>query len=369
MDLINSVENPETGTSPSPASPENSILTSGRFELNSSAEAVEFFYRQGWTDGLPVVPPTPERVREFLYFGGKLPEDILGMIPARNRVLTAEKVAINAVMAGCLPSYMPVIVAVIEAMCQEEFNFHGHSASTGGAAPLVIVNGSIVQELNLNSGVNCFGPGVRANATIGRAIRLIMLNVGGTIPGLIDKSCLGHPGKYSYCLAEDEVGNPWGPLSVERGIPAGTSSVTVFAGEAPHYVHSPTGNTGERIVRAIANTILGTLYRSGFFVLVLCPEHVAIFKREGWTKDQIRQAIFERATRSVAEQKRLGGLPDEAIGPGEEEIVFHHPNSPEKLLIVTAGGGAGGFSAIIPPWAGGAESLPVTRAIGVCLEC
>ncbi len=344
-------------------------LSSQQFELNDPSEVVEFFYQKGWTDGLPVVPPTPERVSEFLYYAGKAPDEVLGVIPPRNRMITAEKVAINAVMAGCLPSYMPVIVAAIEAMCQEEFNFHGHSASTGGAAPLLIVNGSIVQELNLNSGVNCFGPGVRANATIGRAIRLVMMNVGGTVPGVIDKSCLGHPGKYSYCIAEDEAGNPWEPLSIERGIPAENSAVTVFAGEAPHYVHSPAGGTAERVVRAIVNTMLGTLYRSGYWVLVMCPEHVAIFKREGWTKAQIRQAIFDRAVRSVADQKRLVGLGEEMIIPEDEQALFHNVSHPEQLLIITAGGGAGGFSALIPPWAGGAESLPVTRAIGVCVDC
>src|SRR5579859_4380610 len=144
-------------------------LTSRRIVLDDPAEAIEYFYQQGWTDGLPVVPPTPKRVSEFLEFSGNLPGDILGMIPARNRVITAEKVAINAVMAGCLPNYMPVIVAAIEAMSQEVFNLHGISATTGGTAPLLIVNGPAVQQLNINFGVNCFGPGVRANATIGRA--------------------------------------------------------------------------------------------------------------------------------------------------------------------------------------------------------
>ena len=163
-------------------------LTSRRIELTDPAEAMEYFYQQGWTDGLPVVPPAPERVSEFLEYAGNLPGNILGMIPTRNRVITAEKVAINAVMAGCLPNYMPVIVAAVEAMCQEEFNLHGISATTGGTAPLLIVNGPAVQQLNINFGVNCFGPGVRANATIGRAIRLILMNVGGSIPGIDDRA-------------------------------------------------------------------------------------------------------------------------------------------------------------------------------------
>src|SRR5260370_37832563 len=196
--------------------------------------------------------------------------------------MTAEKVAINAVMAGCLANHRPVIVAAIEAMCQEPFNLHGISATTGGTAPLLIVNGPAVQQLNINCGVNLFGPGVRANATIGTAIRLVLMNVCGSIPGVLDKSCLGHPGKYSYCIAEDEEGNPWEPLSVERGIPAGLSAVTVFAGEAPHHVNSQGGGSGKRLVPAIANTMVGIAYLGVDLLLVRCPEHGTILQKEGW---------------------------------------------------------------------------------------
>lgn len=344
-------------------------LSSRRIELHDPAEAMEFYYRQGWTDGLPVVPPTPARVREFLEYSGHFPGDILGVIPARNRAITAEKVAINAVMAGCLPNYMPILVAAIEAMSQEQFNLHGITATTGGTAPLLIVNGPAVQQLNINCGVNVFGAGVRANATIGRAIRLILMNVCGSIPGVLDKACMGHPGKYSYCIAEDEEGSPWEPLSVERGIPEGLSAVTVFAGEAPHQVNSQVGGTGERIVLSIANTMLGTVYRGGNWLLVLCPEHVTIFKKEGWTKAQIREAVWEQAARPLDAFKRIAGLSDELIFPDDAELTYHYIHTPDDLLIMTAGGGAGGFSALIPPWAAGADSLPVTRAAGACIDC
>jgi hypothetical protein len=343
-------------------------LTSRRIEIASASEAMEYFYQQGWTDGLPVVPPTPEKVSEFLEFGNKFSDDILGMIPARNRIITAEKVAINAVMAGCLPNYMPVIVAAMEAMCQETFNLHGITATTGGTAPLLIVNGPAVQQLNINGGVNCFGSGVRANATIGRAIRLILMNVCGSIPGVLDKACLGHPGKYSYCIAEDEENNPWEPLSRDRGIPDEVSSVTVFAGEAPHYVNSQAGGTSERLIGSIVNTMMGTVYRGGGWVLVLCPEHVTIFKKEGWTKQNIREAVAERAVRSLAEYKRLNGLPDAAIKAEDTNSMYPYLHAQDELLIITAGGKAGGFSALVPPWAAG-DSRPVTRAIGVCIDC
>jgi hypothetical protein len=344
-------------------------LTSKQIALADASEAIEYFYRQGWTDGLPVVPPTAAKVHEFLEYSGNFPGDILGVIPARNRAITAEKVAINAVMAGCLPNYMPVIVAAIEAMCQELFNLHGISATTGGTAPLLIINGPAAKQLNINSGVNCLGPGVRANATIGRAIRLILLNVCGSIPGVLDKACLGHPGKYSYCIAEDEDGNPWGPLSIERGIPEGISAVTVFAGEAPHFVNSQAGGTGKRLILSIANTMMGTVYMGGNWVLVLCPEHVTIFKKEGWSKANIREAVYEQAVRPLAQFKRIAGLPDSRITPEDEQTLYHNIHTPDDLLIVTAGGGAGGFSALIPPWAAGADSRPVTRAIGVCIDC
>src|ERR1700694_2421481 len=344
-------------------------LTSRHIELENPSEAIEFFYQQGWSDGLPVVPPTPARVREFLEYSGNFPGDILGVIPARNRALTAEKVAINAVMAGCLPNYMPVIVAAIEAMCQKQFNLHGMSATTGGKDPLLNLNSPAVQQLNINSGVNCFGPGVRANAPIGRAIRLILMNVCGSIPGVIDKACIGHPGKYSYCIAEDEAGNPWEPLSVERGVPAEISAVTVFAGEAPHFVNSQLGGTGERLIGSIANTMQGTVYLGGNWILVLCPEHVTIFKKEGWTKAQIREAVWEQAARPFDAFKRIAGFADESISPEDAASTYHYIHIPDDLLIMTAGGGAGGFSALIPPWAAGADSLPVTRAVGVCIDC
>ncbi len=343
--------------------------TSRSFELDDIHEAIEFYYEQGWTDGLPIVPPTPAKVSQFLQAGGKYPGDIIGMIPERNRVITAEKVAINAVMAGCMPDYMPVVFAAIEALCQEAFNYHGSSASTGGSAPLIIVNGPAVADLGINSGGNCFGPGVRANATIGRATRLVMVNAGGTIPGIVDRSVLGHPGKYTFCIGEDEAGNPWQPLSVERGIPAGTSAVTVFAAEAPHYVSSPASGEPLRLAEAISTNMLGTLYRSGCWVLVLCPEHVAVFKKAVWSKDDIRRAVQERTIRTVAGFKRLGGLPDADILPADEQTPFYYVPKLENLLIVTAGGMGNGISAVIPPWVGGASSMPVTRAVGVCIDC
>ena len=165
-------------------------LTSDRVDVADAANVTEFYYEKGWTDGLPVVPATEERVRQFLSAAGRAPSDVIGVVPTRGRVITAEKVAINAVMAGCRPEYMPVLVAVIEAMCEPDFNYHGSQASTGSSAQLIVVSGPIAKELDINSGVNVFGPGVRANSTIGRAVRLINMNVTGGTPGILDKSTL-----------------------------------------------------------------------------------------------------------------------------------------------------------------------------------
>ena len=186
-------------------------LASQTFQVPDTVEAIEFYFEQGLTDGLPVVPPTPDMVARFLDAIGKAPGDVLGTIPTRKREITAEKVAINAIMAGCKPEYMPVVATAISAMCEEKFNLHGTSASTAGTGHMVLVHGPIVKELDINYANNLFGPTKRSNATIGRAIRLIIMNVCGSVPGILDKSTFGHPGKYSYCFAENEELSPWAP--------------------------------------------------------------------------------------------------------------------------------------------------------------
>ena len=215
-------------TQPHPA------LQSEAFELPDAVEANEFYQDKGWTDGLPIVPPTEERVTACLQAAGISPDTIIGIERVRQRPLTAEKVVINAVMAGCLPAYMPVIVAILQAMCEEPFNLHGSTASTGGSAQFIVVNGPIRTALGMNATHNVLSTGNRANATIGRAIRLVLINLLGCVPGQLDRSTLGHPGKFSLCLAEDEEDSPWTPLAQERGISPGTSGVTVMACESLH---------------------------------------------------------------------------------------------------------------------------------------
>ena len=207
-------------------------LTSKRHQVEDPADAVEFCFRQGWSDGLPVVPPTEARVRAMLEATRLPPAQQVGFVAHRAVSITAEKVAINAVLAGCRPEYMPVVVAAVEGISDPRFSYHGPGTSTAGAGVLVIVNGPIARELDVNAGDNLFGPGWRANLTIGRAVRLVMRNVCGSRPGTLDRGTLGHPGRLAYVIAENEADSPWTPLHVERGFRAEQSTVTVLAAEA-----------------------------------------------------------------------------------------------------------------------------------------
>lgn len=341
-------------------------LQSQRHTVEDPSVAIEYCYEQGWAaDGLPVVPPTEERVAQFLAATGLAGEAIVGEIPARARRISAEKLAINAVMAGCLPTYAPVVLAAVEALCAPEHNVNGSAASTGGSAPLLIVSGPIVSELGMHGGVNLFGPGNRPNATIGRALRLVLMNVGGATPGVMDKSTIGHPGKYSYCIAEADDVRPreWPPFHTRRGLPAEASAVTVFAGEAPRYANNHHSNDAEGILRTVAGVMAwsGAL-NGGAYVVVLCPEHLAVIVRDGWGPERVCEYLAGEAQMSVAQLKRTGRLPDDPA-PGDEEERRQAVGGPEHVLLLAGGGSAGGFSAVIPPWGGGRSSRPVTKEV------
>ncbi len=340
----------------------NVSLSSKRYETADAFSAIELCYQQGWTDGLPVVPPTEKRVREFLDYVGMEPGHILGRVPERARTVTAEKVAINALMAGCTPEYLPVVLAVVEAICEEKFNAHGSSVSTGGSAHLVIANGPVRQKLSMNTGVNFFGPGNRANATIGRAVRLIAMNVLGSTPGVMDKSTIGHPGKYTYCVAENEEASPWEPLHVEKGFARESSTVTVINAEGPHQIYDHTNNTGEGILTSVAEYIAVCNYDYRELVVVLCPEHVGYLKAEGWNKQRVKAFLFQHAQRTVAYYKRTGKMPG-PLDPSDEAKMQAALHGPEAVTVIVGGGGAGGFSAIIPTWGRGGISRTQTREI------
>ena len=337
---------------------------SERYGVSDPSEAYEFYEAKGWTDGLPVIPPTESSVRAMIGTVALDPEHEIAFIKERRISVTVEKVAINAVMAGCRPEYMPVIVAALEAMGDPLFSYHGPATSTGGAAVLMLVNGPIVHDLRINCGDNLFGPGWRANATIGRAVRLVMRNVIGTLPGRLDRSTLGHAGKYTYCIAEDEGQSPWPPLHVERGFRPGQNTVTVLAALAPQQFYNQLSNTAEGVLTtACANMRISP--GAGIpreYVLIIAGEHRDILAREGWSKEDVRRFCFEHTQTSLAELKRIQVLPGE-VHPQDETTFRSVVPTSGDFIIVAAGGRGGAFSCYIPAWSSKRSSESVTREI------
>ena len=337
------------------------------FEIEDSfAEINETFYERGWTDGLPIVPPTEDAVAAMLATNRDR-DEVIGVLPPRQGEATVEKIAINAVMAGCRPEYLPVVITAVEAVAQPDFNLDGVQATTHPVAPLIVVSGPLTQRLTINSGYNCFGQGFRANATIGRALRLVLMNVGGGIPGSGDRSTQGSPSKFSYCVAENESANPWGPLRVELGFPAEVTTVTVLGCEAPHNIQEHYSNTGLGILQTIAgamgeagsNNILG----HGFPLLSLGPEHAATIAGDGYDKAAIRRYIFEHAVYpldKLSEEYREGLRTRNTVAADDEEGVARIMERAEDLLIIVAGG-AGKHSCWHPTFGG--MTKPVTRVI------
>jgi hypothetical protein len=295
-------------------------------------------------------------------------EEVVGVLPPRQGEATVERIAINAVMAGCLPEYLPVVIAAVEAVADPEFNLDGVQATTHPVAPLIVVNGPIARRLAINSGYNCFGQGFRANATIGRALRLVLMNIGGGIPGSGDRSTQGSPSKYSYCVAENEDANPWGPLHVERGFSAETSTVTVLGCEAPHNIQDHYSNTGLGVLQNVAGAMgqagSNNLLRHGFPMLSLGPEHAATIAGDGYDKASIRRYVFENARYPIARLspeyaevlRELNGADGNGAG-GMARII----ERPEDLLIIVAGG-SGKHSCWHPTFGG--FTKPVTRVVG-----
>ena len=261
-------------------------MTEGQASLpnpQAAAELIELYFEKGWTDGLPVVPPSENAVNAMLEGGGLKGSDIVGEVSIRNTTITADKVAINAIMAGCRPDYMPVVVSAVKGICHPDFGYHGPATSTGGAAIAIIVNGPIAEKLGINARDNAFGPGFRANMTIGRAVRLLMMNAINTRPGGLDRSTLGNPGKISFCFAENEADSPWEPLHVERGYRTGESTTTVFACETAIQTYNQLSRSPESLLLGMADAIsnMGSMNIVGHqdMVIVLAGEHMDVMRK------------------------------------------------------------------------------------------
>jgi hypothetical protein len=342
----------------------SAALTSRRHAVRDLADALEFCFAQGWTDGLPVVPPTAERVQAMLDAVRLAASTEVGYVAHRAVSATAEKVAINAVMAGCKPEYMPVVVAAVEAIADPLWSYHGPGTSTAGAAVLTVVNGPIARELEINCGDNLFGPGWRANLTIGRAVRLIMRNVCGSRPGTLDRGTLGHPGKLSYVIAENEADSPWPPLHVERGFRPEQSTVTVMAAEGPHQFYNQLSNTAEGILTTLADDmrISGNVVGQPQYMVILAGEHMRTIANDGWSKAQIRQFLFEHTPNSLAHLKHTQRLAGD-VQPGDETRMRTLVETADDIFVVAAGGRAGAFSCYIPGWGSKRSSQAVTKEV------
>lgn len=342
-------------------------LVSRQVELGELEDPVEACFSRGWTDGLPVVPPTAERVERMLAGTTRPRDEVLGQVPPDYAECTVEKVAVNAVMAGCLPEYLPLVLATVEAALEPAFNWHGLAATTYFSGPVVIVNGPICQRIGMNSGMNALGQGNRANATVGRALHLVLRNVGGARPGEVDRATLGNPGKYTFCFAEDEAGSPWTSLAVERGVAAGSSAVTLFAGEGPRGVIDQLSRTPESLARSLAGALRTVAHPKlvlGFDAfVVVSPEHGRVFRQAGWSKDQLRGELMQLLTSPGKDLVRGSdgcseGVPETLAGADLPKF------RPDGLWFVHAGGKAGLFSAIIGGWINGeVGSQPVTKEV------
>ncbi|MSP41664.1 MAG: hypothetical protein EXR70_24535 [Deltaproteobacteria bacterium] len=347
----------ESATSPAnsvPAQNGEGSSAAGFSVPSDPAEMFGYFFERGWTDGLPVLPPTLAAVNKMLAAGGKPADSVLGVIPPLNGAATAEKIAANAVMAGCLPEYFPLVLAALRGMTRPGYNLDGLQTTTGNIAPLAIVNGPCRNRLAINYGANALGQGWRANATIGRAIRLVMTNIGGARPGSFDKSTLGQPAKYSFCFAENEEESPWQPFHVERGLVRECDTVHMFGASGVYSAVDMASQSAPGLLKTFALTMTGGLasgVTSTEVLWVICPEHAALFARDGFSKERLRAELFALARvpydkiadenlALLAKRRPLWFKP----GAVREVGVVDRP---EDIWLVVAGG-AGAKSAYIP---------------------
>ena len=346
----------------------NLPIVARRIEVAPLEDEIEACFERDWSDGLPVVPPTPTRVYRMLLGTSRSPDEVIGVIPPGLAPCTVEKVAINAVMAGCKPEYLPVVLAAVEAALIDEFCMHGLLCTTMFAGPMVVVNGPIAAKIGMNARENALGQGNRANATIGRALQLVIRNVGGGKPGGIDRACLGNPGKYTFCFAEDEAGSNWESLGVERGFAPDASTVTLFAGDGVQAVADQKSRTPDSLARTFAACLRVVdhpkMVMAGDAFLIVSPEHERVFHSAGWSKDRLKEALDELLLIPGAELVMGAGGIAEGI-PAKLADQTLPKFRPGGLNIVRAGGGAGMFSAVIGGWAATGEigSIPVTKEI------
>lgn len=343
-------------------------LNARRLDLGDDEDDVEACFDRDWSDGLPVVPPTELRVIRMLSGTRRAPDEVIGQVPPDYAECTVEKIAINSVMAGCRPEYLPVVIAAVEAALMDEFCMHGLLATTYFSGPMVLVNGPMARAIGMNARGNALGQGNRANATIGRALQLVIRNVGGGKPGGVDRAALGNPGKYTYCFAEDESGSCWDSLAVEKGFSAEVSTVTLFAADGMQGIVDQKSRTPESLCRSFAAglRVVGhpKMVMAADAFLVISPEHERVFRDAGWSKARVKEEL--QSLLQISGEELIIGA--NGIEEGLPEKLKDHTLPKFRdggLNIVRAGGSAGLFSAIIAGWgaSGATGSSPVTREI------
>jgi hypothetical protein len=350
---------------PAPTSPAAGVVAAPA-ELDAFQE---FAVAEGWSDGLPVLPPTEERVARLLGGSALSRDHVVATLAPRGGIATLEALAVNAALAGALPEHLPVIVAAVRAVAEPRFNLNAIQTTTHPCTPLLIVNGPLAGRLGISGGANALGQGHRANAVIGRALRLCLQNVGGARPGREDRATLGHAGKFSYCLAENETESPWSPLHVERGFPAGASCVTVCGSEAPHNVNDHGSTTADSLSLALVGTAATTgsnnVYLGGEPLVILGPEHAATFAASGWGKADVRRALWEGARVRLDRFSRENRERFTVIDPARfkdrllaDEVALCADAA--DIMVIVAGG-PGKHSAIVP-------TFGATRSVTVLIE-
>ena len=337
-----------------PGCASKSTLDAGALEaMRGGFDELEEMFELGWSDGLPVIPPTQERVTAML--AGRDGVQSLGELPPAMGEATIERIASCAVLAGCRPEYFPVVLAAARAALEPAFNLGGQAVTTQPAGQVVIVNGPTAESIGLNASIGALGPGWRANMTIGRALRLLVTLTGGGYPGRMDRSTLGHPGKLSLCFAENEAVSPWEPLHVERGFAPERSVVTLLAADAPLSISDHRSTTPEELARVLAWAGAATWSPNwwplgGDSLFVICPEHAALFGAAGWSKQRLREEIF-RAAQRPAEELRWGETTP-VVNKAVDDRPIHKWDAPENIVLVVAGGEAGRYSAVFGPCLG-----------------
>ena len=310
----------------------------------------EFFFEKEWSDGLPVIPPTEARVGAMLAATRRDPDEVIGTVPPLLSAATVRAIGVHAVMAGCKPPYLPLLIAIMEAVLDERFNLTLLQATTSAGAPFILVNGPYARAIGLHGGTGCFGPGFRANATIGRALRLMMMNLGGGIPGITALSGFGGPWRYTFCVAENEAESPWPSYATGKGFEADQNVVTAIPLEGPVLVWDDVSEDPQRLAVAIADMMSavggGNIYRQADMAVVLSPQHAAVFAKAGLSRADVHALLVERAGRRLGEIKR-GGIWRGAAGAArwpfkvaldDDETFIPAVGDPDDLHLIVSGG-------------------------------